>query len=208
MHSISVMSVALQIYFKERKLNLTDREFEWYASLFQQKYMKKGEFLLNEGEVCKYTAFVVKGCLRSYTIDNKGKEHIMQFAPENWWISDMDSFAKKTPSIYFIDALEDSEVLLIDSSSYDKAMVQLPQLALFFQELIQNRQAASQKRIIFSMSASAEERYLDFLKTYPAFIQRVPQHMIASYLGITPESLSRVRKQIAHPNLPKEGLSN
>ena len=78
--------------------------------------------MLSEGEVCKYTAFVVKGCLRLYTIDNKGKEHIMQFAPENWWISDMDSFAKGTPSVYFIDALEDSEVLLIDFPSQDKAL--------------------------------------------------------------------------------------
>ncbi len=190
------MKEALQTYLQERKVILTEEQFNHWSSLFIPKKMKKGEFLLNEGEVCKYTAFVVKGCLRLYTIDNKGKEHIMQFAPENWWISDMDSFAKGTPSVYFIDALEGSEVLLIDFPSQDKSLNQIPKLALFFQQLMQNRQTASQKRIIFSMSASAEDRYLDFLKTYPSFTQRVPQHMIASYLGITPESLSRIRKQV------------
>lgn len=190
------MNEALRTYLKEKKVVLTEEQFNYWLSLFIPKQMKKGEFLLSEGEVNKYLAFVVKGCLRLYTIDNKGKEHIMQFAPENWWISDMDSISKGTPSVYFMDALEDSDVLLIDFPSYQKALVQLPNIALMFQQLMQNRQLASQKRIINSMSASAEERYLDFLKTYPSFMQRVPQHMIASYLGITPESLSRIRKQV------------
>ena len=194
------MKEALRTYLKERKLVLTDDQFNYWSSLFIPKKMKKGEFLLNEGEVAKYSAFVVKGCLRLYTIDNKGKEHIMQFAPENWWIGDMDSLSKGTPSVYFIDALEDSDVLLIDFPSHEKALCDIPPLAFFFQQLMQNRQMASQKRIINSMSASAEERYLDFLKTYPSFMQRVPQHMIASYLGITPESLSPIRKQMVKPN--------
>lgn len=192
------MEHPLCTYFKERKVeNLTEQQYGFYASLFKAKKMKKGEFLLREGEICKYLAFVVKGCLRLYTIDNKGKEHIMQFAPEKWWVADVDSFSKGTPSVYYIDALEDSDVLLIDFPSQDRALNEIPKLALFFQQLMQNRQTASQKRIIYSMSASAEERYLDFLKTYPTFMQRFPQHMIASYLGITPESLSRVRKQIS-----------
>src|ERR1700685_3604062 len=110
---MNLMIDALRTYLKERKVDLRDEQFAHWSSLFAPRKMKKGEFLLREGEVCKYTAFVVKGCLRLYTIDNKGKEHIMQFAPENWWISDMDSFSKGTPSIYYIDALEDSEVLLI-----------------------------------------------------------------------------------------------
>jgi CRP-like cAMP-binding protein len=197
---------ALRAYLKERKVVLTEEQFNTYASFFQPKKIKKGAFLLSEGEVDKYLAFVVKGCLRLYTIDNKGKEHIMQFAPENWWISDMDSLSKGTPSLYFIDALEDSDLLLIEGASQEKALCDIQPLTFFFQQLMQNRQLASQKRIIHSMSASAEERYLDFLKTYPSINQRVPQHMIASYLGITPESLSRIRKQVAHPTLPKGGL--
>src|SRR5579864_6696001 len=126
------MTEALQNYFKEKKFPIPEKDFNYYASLFITKKMKKGEFLLNEGEVDKYLAFVVKGCLRLYTIDNKGKEHIMQFAPENWWISDMDSFSKGTPSVYFIDALEDSDVLLIDSASQQKALCDVPPLTYFF----------------------------------------------------------------------------
>ncbi len=183
-------------YFFEKKVSLTDSEFNYWASLFIKKNFKPHQFLLREGEVCKYTAFVIRGCLRLYTVDAKGKEHIMQFAPENWWISDIDSFTRQTPSLYFIDAIENSEVLLIDQLNNKSALEKIPALALFFQTLMQNRQSVTQKRIVFSMSASAEERYLDFLKTYPTFAQRFPQHMIASYLGITPESLSRVRKQL------------
>lgn len=190
------MIEALRLYLNEKIPALAEKDFNFYASLFVPKKLKKGAFLLREGEVCRHTTFVVKGCLRLYTVDNKGKEHIMQFAPENWWIGDMESFAKGTPSVYYIDALEDSELLLIDKPSQEKALHTIQLLTLFFQQLMQNRQMASQKRIIHSLSASAEERYLDFLKTYPSFIQRVPQHMIASYLGITPESLSRIRKQV------------
>ena len=122
------MTNILRTYLKEKKVVLTDEQFNHWSSLFIPKKMKKGEFLLSEGEADKYLAFVVKGCLRLYTIDNKGKEHIMQFAPENWWISDMDSFSKKTPSVYFIDALEDSEVLLIDSPSYEKSLIKIPRI--------------------------------------------------------------------------------
>ena len=108
----------------------------------------------------------------------------------------MESYSKQTPSVYNIDAIEDSEVLLMDVVSREKLFHAIPEATIFFQELLQNRQAATQKRIIYSMSSSAEQRYLEFIKTYPSFTQRVPQHMIASYLGITPESLSRIRKQV------------
>ena len=190
------MIEALRNYLEEKKVNLTNEEFTYWSSLFISKKIKRNEFLLREGEVCRYSAFVVKGCLRLYTVDSKGKEHIMQFAPDNWWISDIDRFTKHIPSLYFIDAIEDSEVLLIEQQPMDDAYKKIPALTLFFQLLLQNRQSATQKRVVYSMSASAEERYVDFLKTYPSIMQRVPQHMIASYLGITPESLSRVRKKL------------
>jgi CRP-like cAMP-binding protein len=190
------MIETLRAYLAEKKVELTDAQFNAWASLFTPKKVKKHEFLLNEGEVAKHAFFTVRGCLRMYTVDNKGKEHIMQFAPENWWIGDIDSSTKNIPSVYFIDALEDSDVLAMDNASWTKSMNEIPPLAVLFQRLMQNRQTVTQKRIIFSMSASAEERYLDFMKTYPSLAQRVPQHMIASYLGITPESLSRIRKQV------------
>ena len=190
------MTESLSQYLKEKKVELTGEQFSYWTSRLSEKKILKHDFLQREGEVGRYVAFVVKGCLRLYTIDAKGKEHIMQFAPENWWISDIDSATKNTPSLFFIDALEDSDVLLTDIDSFNDVLKKIPVVAVFFQQLMQNRQAATQKRIIFSMSVSAEEQYLDFMKTYPSLAQRVPQHMIASYLGITPESLSRIRKQL------------
>ena len=138
---------------------------------------------------------VAAGCLRTYTIDNKGKEHILQFSPEDWWTGDMNSFVNGVPSQSFIDALEDSEILLFDNAAIRKINEDIPELATMFQIGLQKSIAASNQRIIFSMSATAEERYNEFLKKYPSLIQRVPQHMIASYLGISPETLSRIRKQ-------------
>jgi len=190
------MIEALRTYLSEKNVFLTEEQFRLWTSSFIQRKVKKHEFLLNEGEVAKNIFFTVHGCLRMYTVDNKGKEHIMQFAPDNWWIGDIDSSSNNSPSVYFIDALEDSDVLVMDNVSWEKAMKEIPPLVLLFQRLMQNRQTATQKRIIFSMSSSAEERYLDFMKTYPSLAQRIPQHMIASYLGITPESLSRIRKQV------------
>ena len=183
-------------YLKERQVTLTEEQLQWWESLFIPKTLRKHDFILREGEMAKHMAFVISGCLRLYTVDAKGKEHIMQFAPENWWVGDINSATQSAPSQFFIDALEDSEILLLDIQSYNDVINQIPVVAVFFQQLMQKRQAATQKRIIFSMSASAEEQYLDFLKTYPTFSQRVPQHMIASYLGITPESLSRIRNHL------------
>jgi len=190
------MIESFRTYIKDRHVAVTDEQLDYWTRLLVPKKIKKGQFLLREGEVDKHLAFVAKGCLRLYMVDDKGKEHIMQFAPENWWISDMDSVTKGTPSAYFIDAVEDSDVFLVDAAAQEKLLKTIPAVALFFQELLQNRQTATQKRIIFSMSASAEERYLDFIKTYPSLARRLPQHDIASYLGITPESLSRIRKQM------------
>ena len=189
------MKELLKSYLK-KKTSLSDDRLDYWTSLLIPKKISRNEYLLREGEIARYTAFVAGGCLRLYSVDPKGKEHILQFAPEEWWIGDMESFSKNTPSSYFIDAIEDSEVLLMDLPAQETLFRQIPEAVAFFQQLMQNRQVATQKRIIFSMSASAEQRYLDFIKTYPSFTQRVPQHMIASYLGITPESLSRIRKQV------------
>ncbi len=178
------------------KTGLSEEKVELWSSVFSPRKVSKNEYLLREGEVCRYSTFVCQGCLRLYSIDGKGREHIMQFAPEEWWVADAQSFSDNTPSLYFIDALEDSEVMQMDQQGQAKLLKIVPESALFYQSLMQKRQAVSQRRIATSMSASAEERYLDFMKTYPSFIQRIPQHMIASYLGITPESLSRIRKSV------------
>jgi CRP-like cAMP-binding protein len=190
------MREVLRSYLADKNVELSEDQFIKWTSAFVEKKVKKHEFLLNEGEVSRHIFFTVKGCLRLYAVDNKGKEHIMQFAPENWWVGDIESSTGNAPSSYFIDALEDSDVLAMDTDLWAKIMNEILPLALLFQRLMQNRQTSSQKRIINSMSATSEQRYLDFMKTYPSLAQRIPQHMIASYLGITPESLSRIRKQV------------
>ena len=187
----------LRLFF-ERSIPLTEEQFEFIKTLFIPKIFKKGEFLLREGDVAKYSIFVASGCLRTYIIDNKGKEHILQFSPENWWTGDMNSLISGGPSQCFIEAIEDSEILFVEPNSLQKASEIIPAMATNFQVALQKSAAAKNQRIASSLSATAEERYSNFLKTYPSLAQRVPQHMIASYLGVSPETLSRIRKKKSH----------
>lgn len=180
-----------------KRINLTSKEFERCATFFSQKKLKKRQFLLQEGDVDKHIAFVTSGCLRAYTVDNKGEEHVIQFAIEDWWISDLHSFLTGKPATHNIDALEDSEVLLIEKTSREKLLTAIPKMERFFRLLLESNYIATHKRIQDSLSASAEERYLTFLKTYPTLVERIPQHQIASYLGITPQSLSRIRHELS-----------
>ena len=152
---------------------------------------------MQEGQVCKYSAFIVKGAMRQYTVDDKGVEHIVRLSIENWWAVDRESFVMLTPSVYNIDAWEDTEVLLITKSDSLDMLDQIPVLAQWTRSLDEHHAFAAQKRLSASISFSAEKRYSDFANTYPEFLQRFPQHMIASYLGITKETLSRIRRQSA-----------
>jgi CRP-like cAMP-binding protein len=180
-----------------KRIQLTDDEFARCTTFFIPKKIRKSQFLLQEGDVCKQHAFVVKGCLRQYKLDAKGEEHVVQFAIEDWWISDMYSFLTGEPATYNIDALEDSEVLLLDKISQEKLCNEVPKYERFLRLLLEKNFIAKERRIAASLSMSAEEQYLSLLRTYPDFFQRVPQNQIASYLGITPQSLSRIRKELA-----------
>lgn len=162
--------------------------------------VKKGEYLLQVGEVCKHSFFVEKGLLRQFGIDDRGKEHILQFAPENWFVTDRESAFFDQPARYFIQALEDSEVVLLDESFMLQLSEKIPAFTGFNNRLLHNHIRQLNKRIYQLLSASAEERYMDFIKTYPDIQLRIPQIMVAAYLGVTPESLSRVRKDLAHKN--------
>ena len=178
------------------RVHLTDEEFNICTKFFISRKLKKHQFLLNEGDVCKYVGFINSGCLREYSIDNKGVEHIIQFAIEDWWVSDLHSFLSGLPATFNIDALHDSEVLLIEKSAREELLNSCPKMERFFRLLIESNHVATQQRIADSLSTSAEERYLKFIKTYPKLFEQVPQNHIASYLGITPQSLSRIRKEL------------
>jgi CRP-like cAMP-binding protein len=172
---------------------LTENETEAIKKVFVQKKFKKKQFFLQEGEVCKYMAFIVKGAMRQYSIDDKAVEHIVRLSIENWWAGDRESFTMLTPSIYNIDAWENTEALLITKADMNQ-LNQIPALTQMSRKLDENHAFAWQKRLNSFISLPAEKRYEDFAKQYPEFIQRFPQHIIASYLGITKETLSRVRK--------------
>jgi len=169
---------------------------ELCAEKIKIKKVKKGDYLLQEGEICTDTFFVNKGLLRMYTIDKNGKEHILHFAPENWILVDRSSLYLNQPSDYFIDAVEDSEILILSPAYFDFMAQQQPGILSKQNTMLHHHVNSLQKRITQLLGANAEERYLDFLKTYPNIFERVPQWMVASYLGITPESLSRVRKEL------------
>jgi CRP-like cAMP-binding protein len=178
-------------------IQLTPQETDYFISILHTKKVKKRQYLLHEGEVCRYQFFVNKGCLRSYYTDDKGLEHVAQFAIEDWWIGDMYSFLTATPARLNIDALEDSEVVYLDKPSLEQFYIEVPKFERFARMQIQNGFITNQSRIIESMSLDAEQRYCNFIERYPLMEQRLPLKQIASYLGITPESLSRIRSKYA-----------
>ena len=174
---------------------LSGDEIDLIQSSFTPKKFRKKQYFLQEGEVCKYSAFVVKGAMRQYRVDDKGEEHIIKLFIENWWANDRESFMKKTPSNYFIDAWEDTDALIVTKDTLADLIDHLPPLSEWIRRLDTNFAVASQRRLNAAISLSAEERYHDLEETYPEFLQRFPLQIIASYLGINRETLSRVRRR-------------
>lgn len=179
------------------KVSLSDQEIEILKPFFIFKTLRKREYILTAGEVCEYITFVEKGLLRSFTVDNEGHEHVVQFAIEGWWISDVGSFVSGKAASYSIEALEDCELLNLTKPAMDDLLVKLPVMERFFRLLMQNNIVSLQRRVIDHMSLTAEEKYLKLFEMAPELLTRAPQQHIASYLSITPETLSRIRKKVA-----------
>ena len=177
---------------------MSEEDFNLGTSLLIPKKLRKRQYLLQAGDVCRWVAFVSRGCLRQYSLDDQGKEHILTFANEGGWITDAASYHAHEPSTSNIDALEDSELLLIDRATHEKLSVMVPQWGLFFKRELENAYKEALIRVSELVSLSAEDRYLRFLTKYPDLFQRIPLHQIASYLGITPQSLSRIRSELAN----------
>ncbi|WP_221391281.1 Crp/Fnr family transcriptional regulator [Dyadobacter sp. NIV53] len=179
------------------KVALTDNELEMIEAVSVIKKLRKRQYLLQEGDLWKMNVFICKGCLRTYRVDDKGIEHILNFAIENWWSGDRESLMTGNPAKSNIDALEDSVVLLIEKEKFDNLCDQIPAFNNLINNLLQKSLNASYNRIIANISYTAEEKYLNFIAIRSDIANRIPQHMIASYLGISAETLSRIRNQMS-----------
>jgi len=180
-----------------QQAEFTDAELERFLGWWQIAQVRKKDHYLRPGQICKATAYVNKGCLRRYVVNENDKETILNFALEDWWIGDLESFFHQKPTPYYIQALEDSELLLLPREHFLLACEAFPKYKAFHEEKMQRSYFATLKRMSVATAGSAEEKYLLLVKEQPALFQRVPLHYIASYLGIEPESLSRLRRRLA-----------
>ncbi len=187
---------ALVAYFNSH-LKLNEEETAILSEVFHPRRVKRRQFILSQGDVCKYNTFVVEGCFRMYFVDEDAKEHNIQFAVENWWVGDIGSFHSEEPSKLYIEAIEESKVLQIKKQDQIRLFVEYPKYNRIFRVITENALVSAQKRILQNISSTATERYLDFMQNYPYFFNRISNAQIASYLGMTPEFLSSVRKKLA-----------
>ncbi len=181
----------------KRNIHLTAEETDILQSKFTHKHFRKHQYILQQGESSRYENFVVNGLTRTYEVDEKGQEHILQFGMEDWWIGDLYSFLSGKPSAFHVDCLQDTEVLQISKSNLDQLYTEVPKMNQYFRLLLEKALITTNQRIIAGLHKTAAERYLEFLEKYPRIVQRVSNHQIASFLGITPQSLSRVRRELS-----------
>ena len=191
------MNTKSLIDYFNKILPLGDKERVIVEEFFKERRVRRRQFILQEGEISKHNTFVVEGCFKMYFADDNGKEHNLQFAIENWWIGDISSFHSEEPSKLYIEAIENSIILQIKKEDLLKLFVDYPIFNRIFRVLAENAMVGLQQRTIQNISSTAEERYLDFQKRYPQFFNRISNVQIASYLGVTPEFLSAIRKKIA-----------
>jgi len=172
-------------------------EEDYIVSKMRHVRIPKKSFLLRAGEVSDFEAFILKGLAMSYFLDDSGSKVVLSFATENWWISDIESFHSSKESKMFIEFLEDAEVLILDAPSKEELLKKVPKMERMYRILVERHLINYQQRIFANIALSGKERYQAFQSRYPMILQRVPQHLVASYLGITPEFLSRIRKNVS-----------
>lgn len=178
-------------------VSLSDDEYELAESFFTYRKFRKKQYILQEGDICRHETFILKGCVRMYQVDGDGQEHVSQFGIESWWVGNLYSLVSEKPAVINIDCLEDCEVLQITKQALDKLYAQVPAMERFFRLLIQNAFIAFEHRVLILLAKPAAERYKDFINRYPHIEERISDRQVASYLGITPQSLSRIRSQYA-----------
>jgi CRP-like cAMP-binding protein len=178
----------------EKHIQLSHDEKDFFCTLLEYKKIKNRTFILREGEVCKHSVFVINGCFRGFTTDKNGFEHVLTFAPKNWWIGDMYSLISQKPGILNVQSMSDAEVLYLSKTHQELLYKQVPKFERFFRIIIENSLVSYQQRVIDNMSLSAEERYLKFCKIYPNLIHEISQKHVASFIGVTPEFLSKMKK--------------
>lgn len=177
-------------------IDLTKDEEEFLESRVTIRTYLKGQYIVQEGDICKYESFVLSGCTKTFYVDEEGQEHILMFSIEDWWTSDMASFITQTPADFNVQCIENTELVMFPYDTRDELLNRVPKLERFFRQIIQLGFIASQRRIVRGFSLSAKEQYLYFKEKYPKIEQRIPQYMIASYLGITKEFLSKIKSQL------------
>ena len=177
-------------------IHLTDAEKGFFVSLLKPMSLKRKQMLLKTGEICRYSSFVTQGCLRGYSVDENGYEHVLNFAPQNWWIADMYSLITQKPGILNIEALEDTEILTLSKIHQEELYVKVPVFERFFRIITENSLVSYQQRLLDNLSLTAEERYNNFCKRYPTLITSLPSKQIASYIGVTPEFFSKMKHQL------------
>lgn len=187
------MNCQLLISNFQKHVHLSSEEAEMIAASLRPTRLKKKQLLLHQGQIAKDAAFVVDGCLKSYSVDDNGFEHILQFAPSEWWITDMYSFISQKESILNIEVIVDAEVLLLSRIDQLKLFDKIPKLERYFRILTENSLVSTRQRLIDNLSLTAKQRYEQFCSTYPSLIHILPQKQIASFIGVTPEFLSKLR---------------
>ncbi|WP_346985842.1 Crp/Fnr family transcriptional regulator [Chryseobacterium sp. POE27] len=180
-----------------RFINLDSKEEQFFTDLLTLQAFPKKTVLLREGEICQFEGYIQKGCVRVYYLDDNGFEVTILFAIEDWWISDIASFQDQKPSNLYIETLEDSEIYMLNPATKEKLLTEIPKFERVFRMLVQRNLSTLQNRLVNTISKSASDRYLEFIKVYPSIPQRVAQYYIASYLGVSKEFVSTIRKRLA-----------